>query len=84
MKGYKDYQRFRAGEPLSRKQAILAQCYICNGASEGGEDCRGRSCPLYQFMPHRANRLKRQITETERQKIVERFKKGREALKLPV
>lgn len=50
--GYKEYERFQKGEKLTRKQAMLAQCYICNGGAEGGEDCQGDSCPLYTFMPY--------------------------------
>ena len=50
--GYKEYDRFKKGERLTRKQAILSQCYICNGESDGGVDCRGESCPLYSFMPY--------------------------------
>ena len=62
MRGKRDYERFKRSEPLSPKQAIMAQCYVCNGLDEGGEDCKGVNCPLYQFMPYRADRKKRAAT----------------------
>ena len=55
IKGGAAYSKFRQGKALSRGQAILAMCYVCNGQNEGGVDCLGRSCPLYQFMPYRAD-----------------------------
>lgn len=40
---------------LTRKEAILANCYICNGEEESAIDCKGeKSCPLYQYHPHRS------------------------------
>lgn len=48
--GQKETIKFREGKPLTAKQAILAQCFICNGEEEGSsEDCKGQSCPLYPF-----------------------------------
>ncbi|MDP2735776.1 MAG: hypothetical protein Q8P12_06230 [bacterium] len=76
-KGYKEYQRFKLGERLTHKQAILAQCYVCNGLDEGGEDCRGKSCPLYQFMPYRRNRQKAVMTERQKESL----RKARATLK---
>lgn len=84
MRGRKEYERFRRGEALTHKQAILAQCYACNGLDEGGKDCNGKSCPLYQYMPYRTGRKKRQITEAERERLAERLRKARKPLKLPV
>ena len=84
IKGQKEYERFKTGERLSYKQSILAQCYVCNGMNEGGEDCKGVSCSLYQYMPHRAGQKKRQITEPERQRLAEQLKKARKPLKLPL
>lgn len=84
MKGKREYERFRRGEPLTHKQAILAQCYACNGLEEGGDDCKGVSCPLYQHMPYRAGRKKRQLSKAERERLAERLRKARRPLKLPV
>lgn len=53
LKGQKEYEKFKKGDRLTRKGAILAQCYICNGEGEGGVDCQGASCPLYQYFPYR-------------------------------
>jgi len=57
IKGRKQYEKFKVGNPLSRKEAILAQCYVCNGEEEGVEDCKGFSCPLYQFHGDRAKQV---------------------------
>ena len=69
MKGQKQYEAFKAGKPLSFKGAILAQCYECNGGPEGGEDCLGVSCPLYQHSPYRKGRIKKQISPEERERL---------------
>jgi hypothetical protein len=50
LKGQKEYKNFLEAKALSPKQAILAQCFVCNGEEEGSsEDCKGLSCPLYPF-----------------------------------
>jgi hypothetical protein len=82
MKGFKEYEKFKKGDSLTFKQAILAQCYVCNGESEGGEDCLGISCPLYQYMPYRKGRQKKQLTQEQKDKITERFKHARNAVSL--
>ncbi|MFA5402732.1 MAG: hypothetical protein WC318_04425 [Candidatus Omnitrophota bacterium] len=53
LRGAKEYDNFITGKPLTRKEALLAQCYVCNGFEESGEDCLGKSCPLYQYQPYR-------------------------------
>lgn len=50
VKGAKEYQMFKDGKPLTRKQAVLAQCYECNGYES--EDCCSKDCPLYQWSPY--------------------------------
>ncbi len=42
IKGQAEYKKFEEGKPLSRKQAILAQCGVCNGFE--AEDCLGMDC----------------------------------------
>ncbi|MEK7679685.1 MAG: hypothetical protein AAB356_05795 [Deltaproteobacteria bacterium] len=79
IRGQREYERFNRGEPLTHKQAILAQCFICNGLDEGGADCKGKSCPLYQFMPYRAGRVKRQISEAEKERLTKQLKLARKA-----
>lgn len=53
IKGQTEYQRFQTGERLTRKQAILAHCYECNGMEDSRSDCLGVSCPLYGYYPYR-------------------------------
>lgn len=79
MKGQKWYEAFKAGKPLTPMQAIKVQCYVCNGAEEGGEDCLGVSCPLYQYMPYRRGKAKKELSAEQRVVIRERLKKGRES-----
>ena len=55
-KGKKEYQMFLDGKHLTRRQAILGQCYICNGEDEGGVDCLGANCPLCEFFPYRGRK----------------------------
>lgn len=57
IKGAYQYKLFLEGKPLTRKGAILAQCYVCNGEEEGDEDCLGSaSCPLYPYSPYRGKK----------------------------
>jgi hypothetical protein len=55
LKGHKEFEAWQAKKPLTRKQAILAQCYDCNG--ESSEDCKGeRNCPLYAYFPYKGGK----------------------------
>lgn len=74
MRGHKEYLKFKAGVLLTYKQAILAQCYACNGGEEGGKDCKGLSCPLYPFMPYN---LERQKTRSLSPEQIKRMKTAR-------
>ena len=49
LKGANQYKKFKSGKHLTRMQAMKAQCYECNGLEEGREDCKGVSCPLYEY-----------------------------------
>jgi hypothetical protein len=53
IKGQKEWEKFKSNEKLTRKQAMLAMCYECNGLEESNEDCQGTMCPMYQYHPHR-------------------------------
>jgi len=54
LKGQREFKKWRLGGSLTRKQAILAQCYHCNGEESSSTDCQGiKACPLYQWSPHR-------------------------------
>ena len=88
MRGQKQYEKFVRGESLTFKQAILAQCYVCNGGSEGGNDCSGVSCPLYQYMPYRKGREKnkktgRILTLEQRENLKNSLKEYRRVKSLP-
>ncbi len=52
IKGQIEFKKFKDGKSLTRKQAILAQCYECNGYEESQADCVTYSCPLYQYSPY--------------------------------
>lgn len=66
LKGKLEHQKFLSGKTLTRKEAILAQCYICNGEHVGEEkDCKSKkSCPLYEYFPYR-NGVEIYAEETE-------------------
>ena len=53
IKGQKEYKMFQKGAKLTRKQAMLANCFMCNGLEESREDCQGKSCPIYPFRPYK-------------------------------
>lgn len=53
IKGAREYNKFLNKEKLTRKQAMLANCYICNGLEESNEDCQGMDCPIYPFSPYK-------------------------------
>lgn len=46
-------KKFLAGERLSARQSILAECCTCMGFYvDGREDCEQEDCPLYPFYPY--------------------------------
>ena len=53
IKGAKEYKKFKDGKQLTRKQAMLTQCYVCNDLEESRADCLGYSCPMYFYAPYR-------------------------------
>jgi hypothetical protein len=65
IKGQKEYEKFKAGAKLSRKQAMLAHCYECNGFEKSNEDCQGKNCPGYQFMPYKGKKKDKEATKGE-------------------
>ncbi len=50
IKGAREFKKFKEGGQLTRKQAILAQCYECNGFE--GSKCTSTDCPLYRWSPY--------------------------------
>ena len=63
-KGKKEYGMFLEGKHLTRRQAVLAQCYVCNGEEEGGVDCLGISCPLYEYFPYKGKKNRNFMPES--------------------
>ena len=63
IRGRMEYENFEAGKPLSRKQAMLAMCYECNGSEESRIDCKGYGCPMYQYHPHRGKKYKQEKSD---------------------
>lgn len=54
------YLKFKEGKQLSRKQAMAAQCFECNGyTAESKDDCLGFSCALYPWSPWGKKRVPR-------------------------
>lgn len=56
IKGQREYEKFKSGKKLTRKQAMLAKCYDCNGLTESNSDCLVTACPMYSYMPFKAKR----------------------------
>ena len=63
--GRDELERFKKGKKLKPLDAILANCYVCNGKEEGGKDCYGPTCPLYPFMPYRGTRERVKMKRTK-------------------
>jgi hypothetical protein len=76
--GKSEYIKFKNGEALSHKEAILAQCYACyiEGADPKELDCLSNNCSLYAFQPYNQNpnKKKRFISEENRLRLSERMK----------
>ena len=65
-RGKKELLKHLAGERLTLKQAVLAECYSCNaGYFDGRVDCEASDCPLYGHMPYRKNKIKRPRSEKQ-------------------
>ena len=52
IKGAKEFDKFKKGEKLTRKQAMLAKCYECNGEEESNADCEVDTCPMFAYRLH--------------------------------
>ena len=53
LKGQVEYEKFKRGERLTRRESMVAHCYQCNGFESSNEDCKGKSCPLYEYSPYK-------------------------------
>lgn len=41
LKGQIEYRKFKSGKSLTRKEAVLAQCYVCNGQEDSNARLQG-------------------------------------------
>jgi hypothetical protein len=65
------YQKWKKGRKLSRKEAMDAHCAECMGFyADGAQDCKGISCPIYDWRPaaskdpNRAKKERLKLTST--------------------
>lgn len=66
-------------EEITRKEAMLAQCYHCCGGYEDGPyDCMEAICPLYTYMPYRDARSRKEMPEEQKAQLIARLKAGKE------
>ena len=73
VKGQVEYEYFlKDGKCRSFLRAIKAHCYVCNGMEEGGVDCLGKNCPLYQYFPYKGKKGTRRIDGTEPGTVITR------------
>lgn len=56
LKGQVQYGKFENGGKLTRREAMLAKCYECNGYDESGVDCEIQACPMYAYHPNRGKK----------------------------
>lgn len=54
--GQTEYEKFKAGQKLTRNQSIKALCYECNGFEEANHDCKAVHCPIYPYSPYRGKK----------------------------
>ena len=54
IKGEKEFNKFINGGSLTRKEAMLAKCYDCNGGKESAQDCEIEDCPMYGYHHYRS------------------------------
>ena len=55
--GKRELVKFLESKPVSRKEAMLAFCYECQGYYRDGRiTCENVNCPMYPFMPYSKNK----------------------------
>ncbi len=68
-RGKKELLKHLAGGPLTMKQTVIAECYLCTaGYFDGRVDCEDFICPLYGHMPYRKNKKAIKRDRSEKQK----------------
>ena len=62
--GKKELLKYKNGNSLSRKEAIIAKCYDCCGCFQDGKfDCLIDDCPLYPWMAYKGLKEKGERNE---------------------
>ena len=49
IKGKREFEMFKNSEHLTRKQAMKAKCFECNGEEKSRADCEVTTCPMYEY-----------------------------------
>ena len=49
IKGAKEFDKFKKGERLTRKQSMTGKCFECNGQEESKADCEVDTCPMFAY-----------------------------------
>lgn len=74
-KGKAEWLKYLETGEVTRKEAMLAQCYHCMGGyDDGPQDCGSAICSLYPFMPYRDGRSRKEVTDEQREASSKRFK----------
>ena len=89
--GRRELVKYLEGKKISRKEAMSAFCYECQGyCKDGRVDCENVNCPMYPYMPYSKNKEqgKRPKGNTEGLKkfqgtLTERTENSLEGIKLP-
>lgn len=56
IKGQAEWEKLREGKKLTRKQAVNALCYECNGFEKANHDCGAVKCPVYAYSPYKGKK----------------------------
>ena len=59
--GKLDMLNYLAGKRLTRRYAIRAKCYDCDGMGETGQ-CEITTCSLYPFSPYKEKTAKKKVS----------------------
>ena len=55
--GRRELVKFLEGKKISRKEAMIAFCYECQGYYKDGRiSCENTDCPMYPYMPYSKNK----------------------------
>lgn len=83
-RGKTELLKHLAGELLTLKQAVIAQCFSCTaGYFDGRVDCETQDCPLHGHMPYRKHKvaLKRERSQKQIEATAKLTMRRRESTK---